>query len=254
MADATPYERSQLDAIRRWKNQDPGLVGRAATGAIALPLWLARRMLSEGAIRRALELAQVMAVRLVDEEDLLRLAGAARGSDLGARTLQELDLLADRVQGSAAGWAAAAGAFTGVTGLPGLAADIPSLLTLAFRTIYRIGLCYGFRPESDSEFAFALGVLAAAAAGSRSEKRAALAALEVHGQQPAAAGQPADLDQVARILARTFARRKALQVVPGIGAVVGGSVNGWFMREVGWAARRGYQERWLRGRGVQGVE
>ena len=27
--------------------------------------------------------------------------------------------------------------------------------------------------------------------------------------------------------------------------MVGGSANGWWMKEVGWAARRAFQERWL---------
>jgi hypothetical protein len=30
-----------------------------------------------------------------------------------------------------------------------------------------------------------------------------------------------------------------------LGAVVGAAVNGWYIKEVGWAARRAYQERWL---------
>jgi len=30
-----------------------------------------------------------------------------------------------------------------------------------------------------------------------------------------------------------------------IGAGISGTVNGWFMKDVGWAARRIYQERWL---------
>jgi hypothetical protein len=39
--------------------------------------------------------------------------------------------------------------------------------------------------------------------------------------------------------------RKILQAIPAIGAVVGASVNGWFINDVGWAARRAFQERWL---------
>jgi len=40
-------------------------------------------------------------------------------------------------------------------------------------------------------------------------------------------------------------KRKALQAIPAIGALIGASVNGWYIKEVGWTARRAFQERWL---------
>jgi hypothetical protein len=40
-------------------------------------------------------------------------------------------------------------------------------------------------------------------------------------------------------------KRKALQAIPVIGAGVGASLNGWYIKEVGWAARRAFQERWF---------
>ena len=48
-----------------------------------------------------------------------------------------------------------------------------------------------------------------------------------------------------RQLGINITERKILQAIPAIGAVVGGSVNGWFINDVGWAARRAFQERWL---------
>ncbi|MCX5832758.1 MAG: EcsC family protein [Deltaproteobacteria bacterium] len=39
--------------------------------------------------------------------------------------------------------------------------------------------------------------------------------------------------------------RKVLQAIPAIGAAVGGSANAWFINDVGWAARRAFQARWL---------
>ena len=38
--------------------------------------------------------------------------------------------------------------------------------------------------------------------------------------------------------------RKALQVIPGIGTGIGASVNGWYIKGVGWTARRAFQEKW----------
>lgn len=48
-----------------------------------------------------------------------------------------------------------------------------------------------------------------------------------------------------RQLGINITERKILQAIPAIGAVVGAAVNGWFINDVGWAARRAFQERWL---------
>ena len=53
------------------------------------------------------------------------------------------------------------------------------------------------------------------------------------------------LEKLSTQLGINITERKILQTIPAIGAVVGGSVNGWFLNDVAWAARRGFQERWL---------
>ena len=54
---------------------------------------------------------------------------------------------------------------------------------------------------------------------------------------------------LAKQLGVNITKRKALQSIPVIGAFVGASINGYYMLDVGWAARRAYQERWLINRG-----
>jgi hypothetical protein len=53
------------------------------------------------------------------------------------------------------------------------------------------------------------------------------------------------IKNLAKQLGVNITKRKALASIPFIGAAVGGSVNGWYIKEVGWAARRVFQERWL---------
>ena len=70
---------------------------------------------------------------------------------------------------------------TGASGLPGIALNIPLLITLALRTIRGIGLCYGFESDTEEERRFALAILAAVGANSIYEKDEALVLLkELH--------------------------------------------------------------------------
>jgi EcsC protein family len=58
------------------------------------------------------------------------------------------------------------------------------------------------------------------------------------------------LRNLARQLPVNLTKRKLLQTVPVIGGGIGALVNGKFMDDIAWAARRAYQERWLRERSL----
>lgn len=57
---------------------------------------------------------------------------------------------------------------------------------------------------------------------------------------------------LAKQLGVNLTKRRAMAAIPAIGAAVGGSVNGWYLKEVGWAARRAFQEHWLTDNGKVG--
>ena len=114
--------------------------------------------------------------------------------------------------------------------------------------------------KNDKEFI--LGIVSASGANSIKEKVAALTLLrsievsiaketwkilaEKAAQQQL--GKEAGiiaLRNLAKQLGINITKRKALSAIPFIGAAIGGSVNGWYIKEVGWAARRSFQERWL---------
>ena len=66
------------------------------------------------------------------------------------------------------------------------------------------------------------------------------------GQQ--AVGREAGIMAVRSLAAQlgiNLTKRKALQAIPIVGALVGALVNGWYIKQVSWAARRAFQERWL---------
>jgi uncharacterized protein (DUF697 family) len=107
-----------------------------------------------------------------------------------------------------------------------------------------------------------LGILSASGANSMSEKIEALATLrslevsiakqkrkamaeKAAGRQLSKEGGIIVIKNLAKQLGITLTKRRAMQAIPVIGAAVGASVNGWYVKDVGWAARRSFQERWL---------
>jgi hypothetical protein len=146
--------------------------------------------------------------------------------------------------------------------LAGLAADIPAVVVLSLMTIRHVGLCYGFDTVTEEDQRFALGVLSAASSNSMAQKRSSLLflrSMEVIlaketwksiSRKAAEEGLKqyvilAGVKQLAKQLGVNLTKRKALQVVPVIGAGIGAAVNASYIRDVGYAARRMYQERWL---------
>jgi hypothetical protein len=258
----TDYEKTQTDAIVAWKKEEPGVVSQ--TFGIALqPLgWLVNKIVPQAAIRGSLDCSNWMARWMTDTNDIVRDGGVSKVEDLRTKSLELSDKLADEVHNWAIGIAVVEGAGTGFFGLPGAVADVPAIITLALRTIHKIGVCYGYEATTELDSKFVLGIMAASGANDMKEKVAALVVLrEMQGtlvkkswQKMAEKASEFLLSKEAAILAiRNLAKqlginitkRKALASIPFIGAAIGGSVNGWYIKEVGWAARRAFQERWL---------
>lgn len=261
------YERAQLAAIQAWRAEAPSIAGQTLVRVLSPAVLLVDKLIPPGAFERAIEGARWTAQRLTDQRDVLASAQVASLAELRANaTLETCDGLAQSVERWALGLSAGEGALTGAAGAWGMALDIPAAITLAYRSIYKIGVCYGNDP-AELDQGIVHGVLAASGANTMQEKIAALATLSaIRGalQQQSwtmlanKAAEHAFSREGAIIAVRSLARqlginltkRKALQAIPVIGAAVGASVNAWYMRDVTTAARRTFQVRWLRERGV----
>lgn len=257
----TVYERTQWRKIQEWEAAAPGIVGRAAA-FLAKPVGNAVQMIPAGAVEAALKSANFVGKNLADVQDILRDGEVERIELLRGRELRLCDSLADGVHNRAIGLAAAEGGATGVAGLPGLVADVPALMVLVLRTIHKIGYCYGYAAKTPEEDAFALQILAAASANSLQEKAGALMAmaeLEQRLQAVAVSGVGTGyqeslgketvlllIQRLARQVGINLTKRKVLEMVPGLGALVGAAMNGNYLQDVSWTARRKFQSRWLR--------
>lgn len=251
------YEAKQTAEIEAWKRAKPSILQRRFGKLSARADWIIDRVVPYIPLGQAFDWLDATALRMVDERDLLKSAGVTDLEDLRSMDLALSDRLAENNHRWAVGVGAAEGAITGATGMMGLAADIPAIITLALRTIYRTGVCYGF--DIRAQKGVALGILAVSGANSMAEKNQALSSLEQEHvvtlkapdqrtQRIAESGDATrvTIKQVSQQLGTNLAKRKVLQTIPMLGAVVGGSVNAWYIRDVSWAARRVFQEQWLR--------
>jgi hypothetical protein len=261
MSPLDDYEQQQLALIRAWRSQQPGFATRSigkATGPISTA---AEKLVPTLALRLTLDAVHATAVRLSDRSSILKRAGVAQIEDLRGAELQACDRLAARVGRRAIWLGGGSGAVFGVVGVFGLVADLPTLLTLTFRTIHRLGLCYGEDLAAPERRGLPVAVFALAAANTMEEKQEALNAIDALGD---AADSSAAIDGINRAAQRELAKdsvafslntlgqrlgwRIAGESLPVVGALVSGSVNAWYLRELARCAQYTFQLRWLRQR------
>ncbi|WP_109048093.1 EcsC family protein [Azospirillum sp. TSA6c] len=251
------YERDQHRAIQAWKAQEPSVVDNIVGTALTPVTWLFNKVVPSSAIEGVLHASDWIA-----QQTLATKPDVKQKID----DLKLLDDEADSVHNWAIGYASTEGGVTGAVGLYGIPVDIPATVTLSLRTIRAIGGSYGYTETNEMEKQFVLSVLGAAGANTMAEKTAAITTLRSlqvtllrqtwKKMAEKAAEQTMSREAVliairnlAKQLGINLTKRKALQAIPIIGAGVGAAVNGSYMRDVGWAARRAYQERWLIDRG-----
>ena len=256
------YEEQQRQLIKTWKNKRPSVISKSLDIALSPATRLVKKVIPIAAIQGVLDFSSMAAEWLTDTIDITRDGNVKNIEELKSKDLALSDGLANGVHNWAIGIATIEGGVTGGAGLPGLVVDIPAIVTLALRTIHKIGVCYGYEVTSKEDREFILGVMAASGSNDMSEKIKALATLrsiEVNLSKQACKSLATKTTQdrmshdaaiigiksLAKQLGLNLTQRKTLQAIPAVGAFVGASVNGWYIKEVGWAARRSLQERWL---------
>lgn len=258
----TDYEQQQVNAIDKWKKQEPS-VSSKVTGWVLSPLtWTVNKIIPTKAIQGALNMANTAAQWLTDSKDIIRDGGVENIEELQSKDLKISDKLANEVQNWALATAAGEGLAAGAAGLPGLAVDIPALITMSLRVIHKIGLCYGFECNNEQMQQIVYGIMSAAGANSAQEKAAAIAAIQAAKviiakvawkkmAEKAAANRVGieaaiiAIKALAKQLGINLTKRKALQAIPVIGGVVGATMNVAFLNDIAIAAKRTFQELWL---------
>jgi hypothetical protein len=256
----TPYETEQLSRLREWQAQAPGFLTRSFAKAAGPAGNAAQKLIPAAALKAALDGVQSAGARIADRRSILRHAGVGGIAELRAVELQLCDRLAARVRLRSMLLAGGSGAAFGIAGGFGMLADVPTLLLQTFRSIHRIGLCYGEALDVPQARRLPIAVFALASANTVDEKRAALSAID-HDSHPTAWRNSVEraaqrefakdaamfsLRNLAKTLTEHLGVRKAVGSIPITGALIGGGVNAWYLSDVAQAARTTFQLRWLR--------
>ncbi len=174
---------------------------------------------------------------------------------------------------------AAQGAASGAKGLLGLPLNVPALFTAVFRMIQQICSCYGFDYERPEERDFILKILAISASTKEKEKNTALKDIElsdaiIKAQYSAVATatylkhteisllkQSWDSmdDKSALIVLRNslksigfqLTKKKALQMIPAISAIIGAVFDSVYTNDVGIIANLLYRQRRINTQSVE---
>ncbi len=264
------YVRKIKDEINTWEKQGPGFLTNV-TDFMLWPAMKAVELLIPDAVTETVTKAiegclngllwgadytfsdkDVIAKLAENNSSLNSLKAISKSDDL-----ESMDLSANHFWNYNLAYAIAQGAACGAGGLAGLAANIPALYMIVFRCIQQIALCYGFDTSKDEEKLYMIGILSIATASDIKAKQASMIfmrqiqvdiAKKAWKELAKEGGRGAIVTFIrnaAKELGYQITKRKALQAIPVIGGIIGGSFDGMYLQDIARAAKNCYRKRKL---------
>lgn len=251
----TEYEQSQIAAIADWKAESPGLA-KLMVRAIAAPFgYLVNKVMPKSAISMAMDAVNKMAAQLARDDTILKDPVLQSQSitaleNLAAQPLEFADALADRIIGDAGKIALGMGAATGTGGVLMATAGISVMLAGALRVIYRVSQAYGYTIDQQHERVLILHILALSTATGKDERAQAM---QNYQRQIETSFLHAAVEESAqKALQRAVLGAELGTLVPGFSIAFNAYLNRAFVHNAGQAAKRVFQESWLRDRNKVG--
>jgi hypothetical protein len=239
----TEYEERAVEDVALWKAETPSRVARALEWFRKPFNEVTGRVVNGAKVRSLCAHVESLVDPQAGREEIARTGGVGAVEELANRTLEECDRLAQDVSVHAQRRAIVESSAAGVAGVVGAALYIPVLLGAAMRAIRRIGHCYGYPLATERDRHYVMGVLELATAEEPEVRQDIRSRLYLLMHDPKVA--PLELHGVRRALAEDL----AVEALPVLGEVAAVVLDYAFMRRVDIAARRVFQERWLRRRG-----
>lgn len=269
------YLEQAKGEVRIWEQEKPGFLKKVA-GIVMRPAEKAAEALIPAPIHEALgktiagclSALATQTIRTYDKT-AIRNGIARKEQELAgggtATTLHRLEAADERARQAVnrhIAYAAGEGGVTGAAGFAGLAADVPALFAILLRQMQEIATCYGYDAASPAEREYMLYVLRAGFASNVKVKMEFIVSLKQFehvllrvawkklGEDYAAkhfskTSVLAAMQQFTKSIGIQLTKRKALQMIPLVGAVVGASLNGTLAHDVGKAAYMSYRRRWI---------
>lgn len=282
MAKLNASESKILDEIAKWKSDSPSFLNKA-TEFVSQPIsWLTEKVTPEnvkgsvsGLTESVVEKLQDVSKWTVNSDDILQ---ETRSFDINATSIKalkkasihDLDHVSMKFIDQNTRVATISGFGTGLVGWPGLIADLPALFTLSIRQIYQIALSYGYEISGETgsieekayEMEYMMRIFKISTSANKVQKQRSLAELkdfeagreshiygEVVGDFATKQLSKNATSFVSRIIIKEIVERtitkKAVGLVPGLGAVFSGGFNYVYLQDVGNAAYMLYRERFL---------
>lgn len=282
MAKLNASENKILDEIAKWKSQSPSFLNRA-TDFVSKPFsWLTSKLIPEdvkgsvnGVTEKIVEKIQDVTQWSVNTKDVLEATRefeihSTSIPELKKASIHDLDHVSEKFIDNNTRMGTISGVGTGIVGWPGLIADLPTLFILSIRQISQVALCYGFDindPEASAdekayEMEYMMRAFKIATSSDSVQKQRALAELKDFE-----AGRHSDVystlggdfatkhigkgatNFISRMIIKEIVERtitkKAVGLVPGLGAIFGGGFNYVYLKDVGETAFMLYRERFL---------
>jgi len=276
MKTPSDYDQRALTEIHAWKNPEIGWFGQAMK-IVNTPLDKAGdlvfatpgvgdviKLSVQGLTGVCNDLAQwsVRPEAIFAEFRKAGHSGVEALGDIGELELEEIDRVVGWLNSKYKGFALVEGAGAGFVGLIGIPPDIVALITLNLRAIGEYATYYGFDVSKQEERLFALNVLGLACSPTDASKTLAMAQLVRIAQDVARKRTWQVLEknafvkliqQITKALGIRLTKAKLAQIIPGLGAAVGGGFNAYFTAKVCDAAFYLYRERFLAAKYGDGV-
>jgi hypothetical protein len=255
----TAYEYLRVREIIEWREKPVSGFSNLSGKALSPIHRAADAMIPDSFLKKAVPLMDSVGENW--HRDCETLKRQAKIDDLGQLkqiSLEQCDHLAESVRHRALSLASIQGGASGIVGMAGYAVNADLFLRVSAQTIQRVGLCYGFAPETRLEQRFAWAILAVAMASSNQERQKAFSHLrdlqeflyqEVIGDliEETVEDELTHMT-IEAVLHGVFARIVELEgadAIPGIGLAAGIANAFAVIEDVSTAAQHEFQLRWL---------
>lgn len=245
------YEAGQVAQIAAWKSEAPGMAKRLLRTVTAPIGGLMNKVLPKKAVQAAMDMVNKMAGQLAQDDSILKdpklkAQGIASLQDIAAQPLAFCDELADRIIQDAGNIALGMGAATGTGGPVAAAAGLPVLVAGALRVIYRVSQAYGYAIDHPGDKELMLHILALSTATDADEREQAMA--NYQRQIETTFLHQAVEESANNALQRAVLGAELGALIPGFSIAFSAYLNREFVHRAGIAAKRVFQEHWLRDR------